>query len=45
MLAIILSKALVSSIKGHSKLKWASKGVETSYFLSLLKACLYTVLK
>jgi len=45
MLAIILSKALVFSIKGRSKLKWASKGIETSYFLSLLKVCLYIVLK
>ena len=45
MLAIILSKALVSSIKDHSRLKWASKGAETSCFLSLLKAYLYTVLK
>jgi len=45
MLAIIPSKALVSSSKGRFRLKWASKGVETSYFLSLLKACLYTILK
>jgi len=45
MLAIMPSKALVSSIKGRSRLKWASKGVETSRFLSLLKACLHTVLK
>jgi len=41
----MLSKALVFSIKGRSGLKWASKGAETSRFLSLLKACLYTVLK
>jgi len=45
MLAITPSKALVSSIKGRFGLKWVSKGVETSYFLSLLKACLYIVLK
>jgi len=45
MLAIILSKALVSSIKGRFRLKWVSKGAKTSYFLSLLKACLYIVLK
>jgi hypothetical protein len=45
MLAIILFKALVSSIEGRSRLKWASKGAETSYFLSLLKAYLYIVLK
>ena len=45
MLAIILSKVSVSSIKGCSRLKWASKGAETSCFLSLLKACLYAVLK
>jgi hypothetical protein len=36
---------LVFSIKGYSRLKWVSKGVETSCFLSLLKAYLYTVLK
>jgi hypothetical protein len=45
MPAIILSKVSVSSIKGRSRLKWASKGAETSRFLSLLKAYLYTVLK
>jgi len=45
MLAIMLSKALVSSIKGCFRLKWASKGVKTSCFLSLLKACLHIVLK
>jgi len=45
MPAIILSKALVSSIKGRSRLKWASKGVKTSRFLSSLKAYLYMVLK
>jgi len=45
MLAIILSKALVSSTKGRSRLKWASKGAETSCFLSSLKAYLYAVLK
>jgi len=41
----MLSKALVSSIKGRFRLKWASKEAETSRFLSSLKACLYTVLK
>jgi len=45
MLAITLFKASVFSIKGHSRLKWASKGAETSCFLSLLKACLHIVLK
>jgi len=45
MPAITPSKALVFSIKGHFRLKWASKGVETSRFLSSLKAYLYTVLK
>ena len=45
MLAIMLFKVLVFSIKGRSGLKWASKGVKTSRFLSLLKACLYIVLK
>ena len=45
MLAITLFKALVSSIKGYSRLKWVSKGVETSHFLSLLKAYLYIVLR
>jgi len=44
MLAIAIFKALVSSIKGHSRLKWVSKGVETSCFLSLLKAYLYIML-
>ena len=41
----MLFKALVFSIKGHSKLKWASRGANTSYFLSLLKACIYMALK
>ena len=45
MLAIMSSKALVFIIKGRSRLKWASKGAETSRFLSLLKACLYAVSK
>jgi len=45
MPVITLSKVLVSSIKGRFRLKWVSKGAETSCFLSLLKACLYTVLK
>jgi len=45
MLAITLSKVLVFSIKGRFRLKWVSKGVKTSRFLSLLKACLYMVLK
>jgi hypothetical protein len=38
-------KVSVSSIKGRSRLNWASKEVETSRFLSLLKAYLYIVLK
>ena len=41
MLAIVPSKASVSSIKGYSRLKWASRGADTSRSLSLLKACLY----
>jgi len=45
MLAITLSKALVSSIKGHSRLKWVSRGANTSRFLSLLKAYIYMALK
>jgi hypothetical protein len=45
MLVIILFKASVSSIKGYFRLKWVSKGAETSSFLSLLKAYLYIVSK
>jgi len=45
MPAITLSKALVSSIKGHSRLKWASREANTSRFLSSLKACIYMALK
>jgi len=45
MPAIAPSKALVSSIKGCSGLKWASRKANTSRFLSLLKACIYIVLK
>jgi hypothetical protein len=41
----MLSKALVSSIKGRSRLKWASSRAKTSRFLSSLKAYLYTALK
>jgi len=45
MPAIALFKALVSSIKGYFRLKWASRGANTSRFLSLLKACIYIALK
>jgi len=45
MPAIIPFKALVSSIKGYSRLKWVSRGANTSRFLSLLKACIYIALK
>ena len=45
ILAIAPSKALVSSIKGHSRLKWASRGANTSRFLSLLKAYIHLALK
>ena len=45
ILAIALSKASVSSIKGRSRLKQASREANTSHFLSLLKACIYIVLK
>jgi len=45
ILAIMLFKASVSSIKGCFRLKWASKGANTSYFLSLLKACIHIALK
>ena len=43
--AITPSKASVFSIEGRSGLKWASRGANTSHFLSLLKACIYIVLK
>jgi len=45
ILAITPSKALVSSIKSRSRLKWASRGADTSRFLSLLKACIHMALK
>jgi len=41
----MLSKVLVSSIKGYFRLKWISRGANTSRFLSLLKACIYIALK
>ena len=41
----LTTKALVSSIKGRSGLKQASRGADTSRFLSLLKACIYMALK
>ena len=43
--AIAPFKALVFSIKGHSGLKQASRGANTSHFLSLLKAYIYIALK
>jgi len=45
MLAIAPFKALVFSIKGRFRLKWVSRGANTSRFLSLLKACIYIALK
>ena len=45
ILAIAPLEALVSSIKGYSGLKWVSRGANTSYFLSLLKAYIYIALK
>ena len=45
ILAIILSKALVSSIKGCFRLKQVSRGANTSRFLSLLRVYLYIASK
>ena len=41
MLAITSFKVLVSSIEGRFRLKWVSRGANTSRSLSLLKAYLY----
>jgi len=45
MAAITLFEASVFNIKGYFRWKWASSKAETSRFLSLLKAFLYTLLK